>query len=100
MKRHGNAWIRRSVPQVTYPSKAGHHGTLGSVLDDTDDWGDLTLLQFKHYLVLAGMRNAFGSGAPRTPSTATSERTRPRPTPTARSSFCRRSSSPTPYCVR
>ncbi|MDP9612836.1 hypothetical protein [Streptomyces demainii] len=63
MKRHGNAWIRRSFPQVTYPSKAGHHGTIGSVLDDTDDWGDLTLLQFKHYLVLAGMRNAFGPGA-------------------------------------
>ncbi|MYX62489.1 hypothetical protein GTZ89_44550 [Streptomyces sp. SID8382] len=63
MTRHGKAWIRRSFPQVTYPSKAGHHGTIGSVLDDTDDWGELTLLQFKHYLVLAGMRNAFGPGA-------------------------------------
>ncbi|MEW1671556.1 hypothetical protein [Streptomyces albidoflavus] len=63
MKRHGNAWIRRSFPQVTYPPKAGHHGTIGSALDDADDWGDLTLLQFKHYLVLAGMRNAFGPGA-------------------------------------
>ncbi|MEV5485667.1 hypothetical protein [Streptomyces sioyaensis] len=62
MKKHGNAWIRRSFPQVTYP-KAGHHGTIGSVLDDTDDWSDLTLLQFKHYLALAGMRNAFGPGA-------------------------------------
>jgi hypothetical protein len=62
MKGHGNAWIRRSFPQVTYPPKAGHHGTIGSVLDDTDEWGDLTLLQFKHYLVLAGMRNAFGPG--------------------------------------
>lgn len=63
MKRHGNAWIRRTFPQVSYPPKAGHHGTIGSVLDDADDWGDLTLLQFKHYLVLAGMRNAFGPGA-------------------------------------
>ncbi|MGV9884797.1 hypothetical protein [Streptomyces sp. NPDC003006] len=63
MKRHGNAWIRRSFPQVTYPPKAGHHGTIGSALDDADDWGDLTLLQFKHYLVLAGMRSAFGPGA-------------------------------------
>ncbi|WP_028815341.1 hypothetical protein [Streptomyces flavidovirens] len=63
MKKHGNAWIRRSFPQVTYPPKAGHHGTIGSALDDADDWGDLTLLQFKHYLVLAGMRNAFGPGA-------------------------------------
>lgn len=62
MKKHGNAWIRRSFPQVTYP-KAGHHGTIGSALDDADDWGDLTLLQFKHYLVLAGMREAFGPDA-------------------------------------
>jgi hypothetical protein len=63
MKRHSNAWIRRSFPQVTYPPEAGHHGTIGSALGDADDWGDLTLLQFKHYLVLAGMRNAFGPGA-------------------------------------
>ncbi|MEU5338357.1 hypothetical protein AB0G51_34295 [Streptomyces asoensis] len=62
MKRHGNAWIRRSFPQVTY-TKNGHHGTIGSALDDADGWGDLTLLQFKHYLVLAGMRNTFGQGA-------------------------------------
>lgn len=62
MKRHGNAWIRRSFPQATY-TKGSHHGTIGSALDDADDWGDLTLLQFKHYLVLAGMRNAFGPGA-------------------------------------
>ncbi|MGP4091022.1 hypothetical protein [Streptomyces sp. KR55] len=61
MKRHGNAWIRRSFPQATY-TKGGHHGTIGSALDDGDDWGDLTLLQVKHYLVLAGMRNAFGPG--------------------------------------
>ncbi|GAA3660339.1 hypothetical protein ACG5V6_24215 [Streptomyces chitinivorans] len=63
MSRHGNAWIRRSFPQVAYPSRAGHHGTIGSALDDAEDWGDLTLLQFKHYLVVAGMRNAFGPGA-------------------------------------
>ncbi|MFE9647483.1 hypothetical protein ACFYO0_25870 [Streptomyces sp. NPDC006365] len=62
MKRHGNAWIRRSFPQVTY-TKGSHHGTIGSALDDADDWGDLTLLQFKHFLVLAGMRSAFGPGA-------------------------------------
>ncbi|MCD9880854.1 hypothetical protein [Streptomyces guryensis] len=62
MKRHGNAWIRCSFPQATY-TKGSHHGTIGSTLDDADDWGDLTLLQFKHYLVLAGMRNAFGPGA-------------------------------------
>ncbi|MFI1177831.1 hypothetical protein [Streptomyces melanogenes] len=59
MKRHGNAWIRNSFPQAAYPLR-GHHGTIGSALDDADDWSDLTLLQFKHYLVLAGMRNAFG----------------------------------------
>ncbi|MCZ9337072.1 hypothetical protein NGM37_04685, partial [Streptomyces sp. TRM76130] len=46
-----------------YPPRAGHHGTIGSALDDADDWGDLTLLQFKHFLVLAGMRSAFGPGA-------------------------------------
>lgn len=63
MKRHGNAWIRRSFPQATYPQRAGHHGTIGSALDDAAGWGNLTLLQFKHYLVLAGMRNAFGPGA-------------------------------------
>lgn len=63
MKKHGNAWTRCSFPQVTYPPKAGHHGTIGSALGDADDWGDLTLRQFKHYLVLAGMRNAFGPGA-------------------------------------
>ncbi|MFJ3099133.1 hypothetical protein [Streptomyces hydrogenans] len=63
MKGYGNAWIRSSFPQVTYPPRAGHHGTIGSALGDTADWGDLTLLQFKHYLVLAGMRNAFGPGA-------------------------------------
>ncbi|MFK0017271.1 hypothetical protein [Streptomyces sp. NPDC091027] len=63
MKGHGNAWIRRSFPQVTYPPKSGHHGTIDSALNEADDWGDLTLLQFKHYLVLAGMRNAFGPGA-------------------------------------
>ncbi|MCX5097489.1 hypothetical protein OOK36_54515 [Streptomyces sp. NBC_00365] len=62
MKRHGNAWIRRSFPQATY-TKGSHHGTIGSALDDADDWGNLTLLQFKHYLVLAGMRSAFGPGA-------------------------------------
>ncbi|MFF4260314.1 hypothetical protein ACFY1L_55240 [Streptomyces sp. NPDC001663] len=50
-------------PQVTSPPKAGHHGTIGSVLDDADDWDELTLLQFKRHLVLAGMRNAFGPGA-------------------------------------
>lgn len=61
MKRHGNAWIRRSFPQAAYP-KGGHHGTISSALDGTDDWGDLTLLQFKPYLVLAGMRNVFGPG--------------------------------------
>ncbi|WP_328843020.1 hypothetical protein [Streptomyces sp. NBC_00258] len=37
MKWHGNAWIRQSFPQVTYPPKAGHHGTIGSALDDADD---------------------------------------------------------------
>ncbi|MEU6680952.1 hypothetical protein [Streptomyces sp. NPDC046925] len=58
MKQHGNLWIRRSFPQVTYP-KGNHHSTISSVLDDANDWGDLTLLQFKHFLVLAGMRNAF-----------------------------------------
>ncbi|MET7674380.1 hypothetical protein [Streptomyces seoulensis] len=63
MKGHGNAWIRRTFPQVSYPPRAGHHGTIGSALDDADDWGDLTLLQFKHFLVLAGMRSAFGPGA-------------------------------------
>ncbi|MFD9796812.1 hypothetical protein ACFWXK_38365 [Streptomyces sp. NPDC059070] len=60
MKRHGNAWIRNSFPQAAYPRGGGHHGTIGSALDDADDWSDLTLLQFKHYLVLAGMRNTFG----------------------------------------
>ncbi|MGW4034536.1 hypothetical protein ACWEFL_35450 [Streptomyces sp. NPDC004838] len=63
MKRHGNAWIRRSFPQVVYPPRAGHHGTIGRALDDSDGWSELTLLQFKHYLVLAGMQNAFGPGA-------------------------------------
>ncbi|MGW1046966.1 hypothetical protein [Streptomyces sp. NPDC002547] len=63
MKKHGNAWIRRSFPQAAYPPKGGHHGTIGGALGNADDWGDLTLLQFKHYLVLAGMRNAFGPGA-------------------------------------
>ncbi|MET7391682.1 hypothetical protein ACFYPT_36120 [Streptomyces sp. NPDC005529] len=33
------------------------------VLDAPDDSGYVTLLQFKHYLVLASMRNAFGPGA-------------------------------------
>ncbi|WP_210594308.1 hypothetical protein [Streptomyces sp. GESEQ-35] len=61
LKRQGKAWIRRSFPQTTYP-KAGHHGTITSALDEADGWGDLTLLQFKHYLVLAGMRNAFAPG--------------------------------------
>ncbi|MEU5298640.1 hypothetical protein [Streptomyces umbrinus] len=62
MKRHGNAWIRRSFPQATY-TRGGHHWVIDSALDDAGDWGELTLLQFKHYLVLAGMRNAFGPGA-------------------------------------
>ncbi|MCX4581329.1 hypothetical protein OHB41_51215 [Streptomyces sp. NBC_01571] len=59
MKRHGNAWIRRSFPQATY-TKGGHHWVIDSALNDAGDWSDLTLLQFKHYLVLAGMRNTFG----------------------------------------
>ncbi|MFD9400286.1 hypothetical protein ACFWA4_15920 [Streptomyces sp. NPDC060011] len=61
MKRHGNAWIRRSFPQAKYP-KGSHHWVIDSALDDAEDWADLTLLQFKHYLVLAGMKNTFGPG--------------------------------------
>jgi hypothetical protein len=63
MKRHGNAWIRRSFPQGNYRPGGGHHGVISGALNDADDWGDLTLLQFKHYLVLAGMRNSFAGGA-------------------------------------
>ncbi|WP_435607032.1 hypothetical protein [Streptomyces ardesiacus] len=62
MTWHGNAWIRRSFPQATY-TKAGHHGTIASALDQADGWGGLTFRQFKHYLVLTGMRNAFAGGA-------------------------------------
>jgi hypothetical protein len=62
MKRHGNTWIRHSFPQATY-TKGGHHWVIDSALDEAGDWSNLTLLQFKHYLVLAGMRNAFGPGA-------------------------------------
>ena len=62
MKRHGSAWIRRSLPQAQYP-RGSHHGTITSALTKVDEWGSLSLLQFRHYLVLTGMRNVFGPDA-------------------------------------
>lgn len=62
MKGHGNAWIRRSFPQAEYRG-TGHHLTIAGALSDSDPWTDLTLRQFKHFLVLVGMNKAFAPGA-------------------------------------
>ncbi|MGW7071841.1 hypothetical protein ACWGII_30735 [Streptomyces sp. NPDC054855] len=97
MKGHGNAWIRHSFPQVTYP-KGNHHATIGSVLDDTADWGDLTLLQFKHFFMLTGMSSAFSHADTQNTfnrylgNHCASPDTYPRKSP------CRPSSSPTHCC--
>ncbi|MGW6865125.1 hypothetical protein [Streptomyces sp. NPDC054901] len=58
MSGHGNAWIRSSFPQAEYTSR-GHHPTIASALSGSAPWTDLTLLQFKHFLVLVGLSNAF-----------------------------------------
>ncbi|MGI5451520.1 hypothetical protein ACQEVM_38310 [Streptomyces sp. CA-243310] len=62
MHRHGNDWIRSTFPQAEYQKKKTHHPTIASALGDSTSWADLTLLQFKHFLVLVGLSNAFAPG--------------------------------------
>jgi hypothetical protein len=64
MKNHANAWIRRTFPSAEYQGALGtrHHRTLASATSGPDNPRDLTLLQFKHYLVLRGLTNTFQGG--------------------------------------
>lgn len=100
MSRHGNAWIRRSFPR--WPTRRGPGITAPSAVPWTmRRTGAISRCCSSSTIWWWRACGTPSDPAPlRTPSTATSERTRPRPTPTVRSSFCRRSSSPTPCCVR
>ncbi|GHJ34306.1 hypothetical protein ACFV4E_22840 [Streptomyces hygroscopicus] len=66
MDTHGTSWLAKAFPAVEFKGLTGSRAHLNKIVQESDNWADVTFVNFPSYVAAIGMVRAFESESART----------------------------------